>query len=141
MQRSFRTFLATAGLALLACGSEGTPFSPTVETVAGSYHATTFTATQGGIPLNLLLGGGSLTLTLHEDGTTTGRLLVPGGGEAGEDLDVDLAGTWTLTGSTVTFDQPNADTFVRDMAFTAERNRLSGEENFGDFAISVVLTK
>jgi hypothetical protein len=54
---------------------------------------------------------------------------------------VDLTGTWTLTGSTVTFDQPNADTLVRDMAFTAERNRLSGEENFGDFAIRVVLTK
>jgi hypothetical protein len=137
--------LLAAGLALLACGGEGTPFSPTVETVAGSYQATTLTATQGSTTVNLLQGGGSLTLNLLEDGTTTGRLFVPGAGETGGDLDVDLIGTWTLTGSTVTFDQPNSDTFVRDMSFTAERNRIRGEETFtstgGDFTISVVLTK
>jgi hypothetical protein len=138
---SYSSRLAAAGLALLACGGEETPFSPTVETVAGTYHATTLTATQPTGSVDLLLGGGSLTLNLLDDGTTTGRLLVPGGGESGEDLDVDLPGTWTLTDSTVTFDQPNSDTFIRDMPFTAERNRLRGEETFGDFTISVVLAK
>lgn len=140
MRNASRLFLATAGLVLLACG-EGTPFSPTVETVAGSYQATTLTATQGTSSVNLLLGGGSLTLNLHEDGTTAGRLFVPGGGEGGADLDVDLTGTWTLTDNTVTFDQPNSDTFIRDTPFTAERNRLRAEETFSDVTIRVVLTK
>jgi hypothetical protein len=144
MGYSSARLLAAAGLSLLAC-REGTPFSATVETVAGNYQATTLTATQGSTSVNLLLGGGSLAVNLLEDGTTAGRLFVPGGGETGEDLDVDLTGTWTLTGNTVTFDQPNADTFVRDTPFTAEPNRLRAEETFesteGDFTIRVVLTK
>jgi hypothetical protein len=140
MRYSSRQILAAAGLALLACG-EGTPFSPTVETVAGEYHATTLTTTQGTTTVDVLQGGGSLTLTLHADGTTTGRLFAPGAGETGEDLDVDLAGAWTLTDSTVTFDQPNSDTFIRDMPFTAQRNRLRGEADFGGVAVRVVLTK
>lgn len=61
-------------------------------------------------------------MTLNADGTTEGRLLGPSLGEGGQDLDVDLAGTWTLTDSIVTFDQ-QGDTFVRDVPFTAERNR------------------
>jgi hypothetical protein len=120
-------------------------FAPTIETVAGSYHATTLTATQGSSTVNVLLGGGSLTLNLDADGTTTGHLFVPGGGEAGEDLDLDLPGTWTLTDSTVTFTQPDSDTFVRDISFTARPNQLVGEETFsdsgGDFTIRVTLVK
>ena len=134
-------FLTAAGLALGACGGDGTPFSPTVETVAGNYHATTLTATQATGTINLLLNGGALTLSLQEDGTTTGHLFVPGAGETGEDIDLDLTGTWTLAGNTVTFAQPNADTFIRDMPFTAEPNRLRGEETFNDVTVRVVLTK
>lgn len=135
--------LAVAGLALLACGDDG--FSPTVETVAGDYQATTLTATQATGTVNLLEAGGSLILTLQVNGGTTGRLFIPGGGETGEDLDVDLTGSWTLTGSTVTFFQPGADTFIRDMTFTAGPNSIRGEETFpttgGDITITVVLTK
>ena len=109
--------------------------------MAGDYHATTLTATQATGTINLLLNGGALTLSLHQDGTTTGHLFVPGAGEGGADVDLDLPGTWTLTGNTVTFAQPDADTFIRDMPFTAELNRLRGEETFGDFTIRVVLTK
>lgn len=128
-----------AGLALFACG-EGTPFSPTVENVAGSYQATTLTATESGITADLLLLGASLTVVLNQDGTTTGRLLAPGLGQNGADVDEDLAGTWTLEGSTVNFDQPG-DTFVRDVPFTAEPNRLSAEGTFDGVIIRVVLTK
>lgn len=138
-----RQYAAIAGLALLACG-EG-KFEPTVETVAGGYHATTLVVIQGSSSTDLLLGGGLLTLNLDENGTTSGRLFIPGGGEGGGDLDVDLPGTWTLADSTVTFVQPDSDTFIRDMPFTAQRNRLRGEETFasieGDFTLSVVLTK
>jgi hypothetical protein len=128
------------GVALLACGGDGTPFSPTVENVAGNYQATTLTATEASVTTNLLSLGTSLTVTLNQDGTTTGRLFAPGLGAGGADFDVDLAGTWTLTSNTVTFDQPG-DTFVRDIPFTAERNRLRGEGVFGNVTIRAVLTK
>ncbi len=43
-------------------------------------------------------------------------------------------------GGVVTFAQ-SADTFIRDVAFTASRNRLSGEGTFDSGTIRLVLTK
>jgi len=119
---------------------DGNPFSPTVETVAGSYQATTLTATENGALINLLLLGASLTVVLNQDGTTTGRLVAPGLGENGTDVDEDLAGTWTLQGSTVTFDQ-SGDTFIRDVPFTAEPSRLRAEGTFNGVIVRAVLSK
>jgi hypothetical protein len=71
-------------------------------------------------------------------------LFVPGGGEDGGDLDADLSGTFSFNDTTdqVTFDQ-SADTFVRDMTFTAVRAgdgvQLEGEETFGETTARVVL--
>src|SRR5215210_6896544 len=111
-------------LLTLACGGDDS-FSPTVENVAGTYQASTLTATQSGITVNLLSLGGTVDIVLNQDGTTTGRVFAPGLDQGGQDLDVDLAGTWTLQGETVTFDHAG-DTFIRDIPFTAERNRLQG---------------
>jgi hypothetical protein len=83
---------------------------------------------------------GVVTITLAADGTTSGRLFVPGGAEDGSDLDVDLVGAWTLTGSTVTFNQ-TADTFIRDAQFTAGRNSLSSEATLSGSTIRLMLTK
>ena len=94
---------AAAVVTISACGRN--PFTPTVADMAGTYSATTFTSTNGATTTDHLAVGGSLTLTLGPDGTTTGRLFVPGGAEGGGDLDADMAGTWTLTGSTVDFAQ------------------------------------
>ena len=77
---------------------------------------------------------------MNQDGTTSGRLLAPGLGENGADLDEDLAGTWTLEGSTVIFDQ-TGDTFIRDVPFTADPNRLNAEGAFGGAVVRAVLTK
>lgn len=125
--------------ALTACGGDD-PFSPTVETVTGSYEASTFTLTTTGGTTNLLAAGSTVSVTLAADGSTSGRLFVPGGAENGEDFDADLTGTWTLTGSTVTFDQ-SADTFIRDVEFTAGRNQLTSEGTFSGSTIRLVLTK
>lgn len=84
--------------------------------------------------------GSTVTITLASDGTTSGRLFVPGGAEDGSDLDVDLVGTWALMGSTVTFNQ-TTDTFIRDAEFTAGRNRLSGEGTFSGTTIRLVLNR
>ena len=106
-------------VALGCCGDDDT-FSPTMETVAGSYSGATFTVTTAAGTVDLLAQGSHVTLNLATDGTTTGQLFVPGGDEDGGDLDADLTGTWTLSGSTVTFDQA-ADTFFPDVEFAAGR--------------------
>ena len=140
MARGARGVRALSLVLLLgSCGGEES-FSPTVDNVSGSYSAQTFTVTTGGSTTNLLALGSTVDLTLGADGTTTGRLFVPEGGEGGEDLDVDLVGTWTLTGSTVAFEQAG-DTFIRDVEFTAGRNRLSGEADFSGTVIRLVLNK
>ena len=122
----------------VACGDD--PFVPTVDNVAGSYTVTTFTTTSGSVTTDWLAAGASFTITLASNGTTTGRLFIPGGEEGGGDLDADMAGTWMLTGSTAEFGQA-ADTFVRDMPFTASANRLLGQASFSGTTIRVTLIK
>ena len=130
------------GLALGACGGDGgdDPFTPTEETVAGNYSALTFTLTSSLGTVDLLALGSTVTVALAADGTTSGRLFVPGGAEGGGDLDVDLAGTWTLAGTTVTFNQ-TADTFIRDVDFTVAPNQLSAEGTFNGDVVQLVLRK
>jgi hypothetical protein len=134
-----RAWLLVLTLGGVGCGDDDS-FSPTVETVAGSYTATTFTVSSVVGNINLLAGGATVTMNLASDGTTTGRLFVPGGDEDGSDLDRDLTGTWSLTGSTVTFEQ-TADSFIPDVEFIASANRLTGEDTFDGGTVRLVLTK
>jgi hypothetical protein len=135
-----RAILALAlALALGSCGGEDT-FSPTVETVAGSYTASLLTLSSSVGTTDLLALGSTVAITLAVGGTTSGRLFVPGGADDGSDLDVDLAGTWALSGSTVTFQQAG-DTFIRDVEFTAGPNELNGEGMFSGAIIRLVLGK
>ena len=133
----------TVGLALVtllaSCGDDDS-FSPTVENVAGPYAASLFTLTTAAGTTDLLGLGSSVTVTLAPDGTTSGHLFVPGGAEEGGDLDAELTGTWTLNGKIVTFNQ-TADTFIRDVEFTASRNRLTAEGTFNEQTIRLVLIK
>lgn len=124
---------------LASCGGEES-FSPTVETVAGSYTAASFTVSSPAGSIDLLALGAFVEVTLAADGTTTGQLFVPGAADDGGDADEDLTGTWTLDGSTVTFSQA-ADTFIPDVQFTAGRNRLTGEGTFQGQTVRLVLTK
>ena len=132
-------FASTALVLLLACGG-GDSFTPTEETVAGTYEASAFTATSFSGTTDLLLAGATVDATLAPDGTTSGRLFVPGGDEDGGDLDEELTGTWTLTGQTVTFNQ-SADTFIREAEFIAGRNTLTGEDTVDGLSIFLQLVK
>jgi hypothetical protein len=134
-----RLSLVALAVSAIACGDDDS-FSPTEETVAGSYTATTFTLSSVVGTINLLGAGATVTLNLASDGTTTGRLFVPEGNTDGSDVDEDLAGTWTLTDSTVTFDQ-SAATFIPDVEFIASANRLTGEGTFSGGTLRLVLTK
>ena len=123
--RAVRGWLAAWSLAavvLAGCGGDDdNGFSPSVATVSGTYNASQFTATNSSGTFNLLSLGATVHVVLNPDGTTTGHLFVPDIGQEDGELDADLTGTWTLTGSTVTFSQ-TADTFIRDVEFTASQN-------------------
>ncbi len=132
-----RYLLVAMSAVAAACGE---PFVPSVDSIAGSYQATIFTSTTSGVTTNHLTAGGSFTITLAANGTTSGQLFVPGGGAGGGALDESMVGTWELVGTTVQFDQ-TADTFVRDMIFTASSNRLRGGQAFGSTTVRVTLDK
>ena len=141
--RSVRVWVGAwslAAVALAGCGGDDNPFSPTVANVAGTYNATLFTATDSAGMLNLLSLGATVHVVLNPDGTTTGHLFVPDLGQEDGELDADLTGTWTLSGSTVTFSQ-TADTFIRDVEFTASQNSLESEGTFEGTTLHLALAK
>jgi hypothetical protein len=140
--RAVRAWLgawSVAALALAACGDDD-GFSPTPATVQGTYNASRFTATSSQGTINLLALGATVHVVLNADGTTTGHLSVPDLGTGEGAIEADLTGTWTLSGSTVTFNQ-TADTFIRDADFTAAQNSLDGEGTFEDVTVHLTLTK
>jgi hypothetical protein len=140
MYRSTLKLAPVLLLLTLACGGDDTPSAPTVESVAGSYQASSLTGTQSGITVNLLSLGASVEMVLNEDFTTTGRVFAPGLDQGGQDLDLDLAGTWTLQGETVTFSH-TGETFIRNVPFTVGPNRLQGEGTFRTVTVRLTLTK
>jgi hypothetical protein len=128
-----RALIATVSVtAALACGSN--PTGPSLAAVAGTYTATQFTTTDGGTATNQLAAGASIALTLNANGTTSGRLIVPG------QLDADLTGTWTVNGNRVTLSQ-SADTFLRNMPLRVLGNTLIGDQTFSGTRVQVTLTK
>jgi hypothetical protein len=136
------TALALAAV-LVSCGDDDSiddSFSPTVENVSGSYSAITFTLATAAGTTDLLDLGSQVDVVLAADGTTTGQLFVPDLGEGGEDFEADLTGTWTLSNSIVTFNH-DADTFIRDVEFTASQNHLTGEFASSDETVRLVLAK
>jgi hypothetical protein len=116
---------------VVACGD---PTGPSVQAVAGTYTATQLSTTETGTTTNQLAAGASITLTLNANGTTSGRFIVP------NELDADLAGTWTLSGSTVTLSH-SADTFLRDMPLQVRGNSLMGDQTFSGTRVQLTLTK
>ena len=128
-----------ATVLLLACGGDN-GFNPTPESVAGSYEVTTLRETQNGITINHLALGVTLSLDLEADGTAAGHVFAPLGGAAGSDLDTDLSGTWSLSGSTVTLAVPEAP-FLSDVTFTAEENSLRADQTIGATRVEVILTR
>lgn len=99
-----------------ACGSDD-PMKvedvapPTMAEVAGDYSATEFSG--GGY--DVLALEGSLDLTLGADGSLAGSMYIPPAADG--PYTFDMAGTYTLSGLSLTFYQ-DADTFVRDATWT-----------------------
>lgn len=128
-------------LGLAACGDDDDDgFSPTVDDVAGTYTASVFTLTSGDTELDLLAIGATVTTTLNADGATTGRLQVPAGVGGSDAIDEDLSGTWTLSGTTVTF-TPSASSLLTDVDFAVGQSTLTGEGVYQGAVLLLVLTK
>lgn len=124
----FLTMLVVAG----SCSSDAT--APTMESIAGDYVATSFT----GAGSDILAAGGGLSLALSADGSVAGSLSIPA--EAGGPLEVDMAGTYTLDGSRVTFHQ-DGDSFVRDADWTWTDGVLNGSWSGSGGTISVRMVR
>lgn len=145
---------ALTALPLVGCSGASPPGPDTggsgeftVGQLVGEYRAGKLVANEGQADeFDAIARGGELTIVLAVDGTTSGRLFVPGGADDGSDLDSPMIGTWTLSnGNKIDFDQ-QWDTFVRDMTFTATQGAdgivLSGRETFpGPFTVEAVLNK
>ena len=108
--------------------------------IGEEYGATELTTTDQGETTDWLVLGAEVEMNLTVDGTTTGRLFVPGADEDGGDFVADLSGRWTLRGDTVRFDH-TADTFIRDTPFLVQGMRLVGEERFGGAAVRLIFAK
>jgi len=118
------TVLASASV--IACGGSTGPsddeeelIEPTMANIAGAYSATEFMG--GGY--DVLALGGSLDLTLGDDGSLAGSRDIPPA--AGGPFTADMAGTYTVMGNALTFTQA-ADTFVRDASWTWTNGILNG---------------
>jgi len=138
LQRASAALACAFALTIAACGDSG-PTVPTQQSVAGTYAATTFLATTGGVTTNLLTSGASVTLILGADGTTSGRLFIPA--SVTPQVDTPLTGTWTFFSATDIDLASNSDTFLRDMLFTVAGNTLVGDQTFNATRIQIVLTK
>lgn len=130
--------LATAWLA--SCSEGSPPVGPEPDPILGVYRASILSVTTPSQTIDVLASGGSLSMALAENGTTSGRLLVPGGGENGQTLDADMAGTWSRTGNVVRFTQ-TADTFVRDGSWAVETGSLRTTLVSGGTVVTAVLLK
>ncbi len=128
-------------LAVAAIAACSDSFKPTTENVLGDYNLRTFETTDTSGTIDWVQRGGTMTISLGPFGVTTGHVFMPGAAEGGGDFDQLLIGDWMLTGSTITFDMPAVDTFVRDMPWTVGKNQLSGDHTFAGTRIRVVLTK
>lgn len=121
------TVLLAAYISVAGCSD---PAAPTVESVAGSYTATSFQA-EG---TDVLAAGGSLALVLTSTGQMTGQFLLPA--SVGGPLDSDMAGTYELDGNRILIEQ-EADTFVRDAEWRWDDGVLTGSYGTGPKAVTI----
>ena len=82
----------------------------------------------------------SLSLTLAEDHTTSGRLQLPAAVTGGEPFDASLSGSWRQSHDTVFFSGP-ADTFIRDVPFLIRGATLVADNTDHGTRVQVTLAK
>lgn len=137
----FRSLFAAVAImsTLAACGDDGL-IDP--DPIAGVYTATTFRVTPSGQQeIDVLAQGGSLTITIGANNTTTGSLTLPAVVTGDVALQENMAGTAERNGNGVTFEQ-TADTFVRDLNWTVINNTIAvTNQSVGGATWTIVLAR
>ena len=128
-------------LALLAAAACGSATTEPQKALVGSYTASQWVTTGTGGQTNQILAGSTLSLTLANDGSTSGHLhLAASSGNPA--FDADMAGTWSESNNKVTISQ-TADTFVRDLTFNVVPNgskwSLSADQVVSNTRIQITL--
>jgi hypothetical protein len=139
MQQTMRRALAACSLmsvVLLGTACSDNSTSPGTAQVAGSYRATTFTATSALGTENVLQTGGSLTAQFATSGAVTGHVTIPS-----EAVDEDFVGTWKIENGEVDIEEVPSDIFVEDMSFKIAGTTLVADDTFDGVRVQVVLTK
>lgn len=112
------------------------------DSIAASYVATDFRVTPTGqAPIDVLRSGGTLDITITADSSTTGTLNIPASVIGSTAFVADMAGSASVTTSTVHFQQ-TADTFVRDLTWTRTGTSLTvADQTAGSASFTITLIR
>jgi hypothetical protein len=136
--RRLLPFILLSTSSLIACG-DGTEPS---DSFVGIYVATVFQITPSGqATIDALADGSVLSISIAANNTTSGVLSIPATVTGGAQFNADMAGTATVTASTVTFQQA-ADSFVPDLTWSRAGSTLTvTNQTAGSAAYTVTLTR
>ena len=145
-------FVALAALTTAACeDSTSVPIGPDGELeVAGTWAASPgeggefgailFRADTADISRDMVAEGASLVLGLHPNGATSGRIFIPANAEGVPDFDEDLTGTWRIEDGQIHLEH-EADTFLRDLPFDLDDDRLVADDLVGGVRVRLELER
>ena len=140
--RAFRAPFIALFAALFLASSSACSHGDALDPVVGTWLATTFQVSPFGQgPTNVLTSGGTLGFNVATNFVTTGTLIIPAALAGGTTFTASMAGTAVRTGNTVRFTQ-SADTFMRDLTFTLNENRLEAlNQTVSGTRYDVILTR
>ncbi len=132
-------FVAALVVSGAGCNAGEAIIEPTID-IAGAYQATTFKVTPTGkATIDVLAKGGTMTLAISNDNTTTGSLVIPQD-VIGSSVNASMVGTVVKSGYAVRFQQ-TADTFVRVVGWLAGGGTIATDTNDGSARIEITLTR
>jgi hypothetical protein len=131
--------VSTVVLSGAGCSGGEPIVQPNID-ITGNYVATYFHVTPTGKPMiDVLARGGSLTIQIAANKTTTGTLISPQD-VVGSAQNVSMAGTVSQSGHSVVFSQ-TVDNFVRQVGWLAGGGTIATDTNDGSARIEVILTR
>ena len=119
MRLSVMKSLAPVVMLVAAVGCGGSDSTgPQPSGLAGSYTAVQWVTTGGSGQTNQIANGGTLQITLSDNGSTSGRMHVAAS-NGNQAADFDLSGTWSQSGNNINFTQ-TVDNFLKDVTFAIQ---------------------
>jgi hypothetical protein len=140
--RRLRRLALLPALALVSSCEPSVSVSIEADVLAGNYVATSFLITQNGQPtFDVLAKGGSLTINIAADSTTTGLLSLPAGTPGGQQGTADMAGKISRQANgTFVFNQP-ANTFIKQLAWQQFTDALVSTTFLSNTQFQITLRK